>query len=227
MRDTAFPLTPWSSIVRGAGGDAEARNESLKELLASYWLPIYATVRCGFESEPDEARDRVQEFFYELLRGDLLKGLDPETGRFREVLKAKLSEFMGRVGQEADRPAPQETSVADLATAEPMDVRPGAPEAVFDEAWLELLFERALERLDAEKDAETEAGSLRIFHRVDVVPSSGDPARIADELGLEEEEVRTRLLEGRKRFRRAVAILIQEYAVDDRDAREELRWTVG
>ena len=151
-RDAAFPLTSWSSIVRGAQGDSEARKESLKKLLSKYWRPIYASVRCGWGVEPAE---------------------------------------------------------------------------VFDEAWMDLVSEQALERLAADDEEPSEAGPVGIFRRVDVAPSPGDPTEIAAELELGVDEVRSRLLEGRRRFRRVVAALIQDYAVDERDAREELRWTLG
>ena len=233
---TAFPLTPWSSILRGEELGDDARRDILRRLLARYWQPLYRCVRFGWNLEPSEATRRLEEFFFALLHTDMLRGLDPEKGRFREFLKRRLEEFMATADETARGEAPRETGIADLSEAAaveaPQDERSpgGEPGEVFDSSWVELLIERALGRYAEEAADEPEDGPFAVFRGIDL-ETQRDPERrrseLAAELKLSEEQLNERLHEARKHFRRVMAEQIHDYALDDSDAREELRWTIG
>lgn len=224
---SAFPQTPWSSILRGKELDDDARRETLRRLLSRYWKPLYQCVRFGWQLEPEPARQRLEEFFYVLLHTDMMRDLDPEKGRFREFLKQHLNEFMSAAKDGPESDAPRDTGIVDAQEAEVEQREVGKPDEVFDMSWVELLIERALDRFAEKTGDEGKDGPLSVFRAIDVRPDERSAADLAAELEISVSEVDARLQEGRKRFRRVMAEQVQEYALDDRDAREELRWTIG
>ena len=52
-------------------------------------------------------------------------------------------------------------------------------------------------------------------------------AEIAQELEMERDQVHAALFQARRRFRRHLIEEIHEYALDQTDAKEELRWLLG
>ena len=88
-----FATTQWG-LVRAAGEAtcAETR-EALATLCRLYWYPVYAYARRrGFDR--DEAADLTQGFFTRLIEQKMVRGADPDRGRFRSYLLGAFKHFV-------------------------------------------------------------------------------------------------------------------------------------
>ena len=69
-----FPRTRWTLIL-SCRDKPELQRKVLAELLQSYWLPLYQTLRLRGHA-PEAAEDAVQGFALQLLERDALARLD-------------------------------------------------------------------------------------------------------------------------------------------------------
>ena len=74
-----FPITSHTLIQCIQQGDASERQLSLAKFCTLYYPAIYGFARMRGLSV-DDAQDRVQDFFVEVVRDDLLAKFDPERG---------------------------------------------------------------------------------------------------------------------------------------------------
>ena len=82
-----------SLILRAAEGDRDA----LGELYSTYWTPLFAYAQYGFRFRlnAELAEERVQEFTCRaFVEGQVLRGWDPEKGKFRPYLKICFQNFV-------------------------------------------------------------------------------------------------------------------------------------
>jgi DNA-directed RNA polymerase specialized sigma24 family protein len=95
-RDTfaRFPATSWGLIRRASNANEGDRSRSLGEFVSRYWRPLYGYFRARGLS-PEEAKDCVQDFLWDLVRKDKLLhvpvGLQPQ--RFRNWLRAAARNY--------------------------------------------------------------------------------------------------------------------------------------
>ena len=170
--ESTFPDTPWSLIAEAAtsGGDRAAL---LRQLLERYWQPVHRAIRFGWRIPEPRARELVSAFLRRMLGPALLAALDPEQTRFRDLLKAKLLEFMTDATHELEaRECAPPFELAEVGDVPPSS---GDPAAVFDEQWALLVIHRALERL-----RQTTARSSRTSvpcSRRGTCAASGQPTR--------------------------------------------------
>ena len=167
-----FGTTCWSLIVASAKAttaapDAESRR-ALTELCRIYWRPIFAFLcRRGYEIA--DAQDLTQDFFVMVLEGRLLRGADPERGRFRSLLLKSLQHFL--IDEREKRCAlkrggdVQFVSWDDWMAEAPSHLSVPArsleswsPERLFDVRWAATVVERSLARLREECQARGAAG---------------------------------------------------------------------
>ena len=151
----------------------------------------------------DRVDDLTQDFFLQLMQKSFFRRADPVQGRFRTFILTSLQNFLvddarknGR--QKRGGHLTREELDDDSASTEFDDTQ-------FDQAWAELIFERALERVASETSKKRGAEAweqLRAF-----LPG-GDPNRTyndaADLLGMSEGGVKTEVFRLRKRFRDAL-----------------------
>lgn len=233
----AFATTRWSVIL--ASGDSKApeqqRREALAELCRSYWHPIYAFI-CRRGYPPADAQDLTQDFFVNLLEGNLLAVADPGRSRFRSLLLKALQDFLVDASRRTNAlkrgggqriveweewmaEAPSSVGLSSAKTAQ------WSAEKVFDWRWAATLAEQALRRLGTECE---QRGRRRLFDvlskhltadRADV--SYDELARV---LGVSQPAVKNAIHRMRARY---ADLLREEVAqtVDDKSLlEEELRY---
>ncbi len=89
-----FSRTRWSVVFSAMDSQDPAGPGALEELCRLYWRPVYLFIRSR-GNDPEESEDLTQEFFYRLLKGHYLKGIEgPHKGRFRSFLRVVLKRFM-------------------------------------------------------------------------------------------------------------------------------------
>lgn len=78
------PTTSWT-MVSAAGHHSSGSADALSQLCATYWLPVYASIRRkGYSLE--ESEDLCQAFFTRLLEHGTLGEARRERGKFRSFL---------------------------------------------------------------------------------------------------------------------------------------------
>lgn len=90
-----FATTRWSMVLScaDARSEDEQKREALAQLCRTYWRPIFAFITHKGYSAAD-AQDLTQDFFLNVLQGNLLKLADPARGRFRSLLLKALQNFL-------------------------------------------------------------------------------------------------------------------------------------
>lgn len=207
-----FPTTRWTAIL-AAQGTTEGRREALRELLVTYWAPLYAYVRRRGLT-PDDARDAVQGFCVHLLEGDLVARLDPSRGRLRDYLRTSLKHYVANL-HAAERAARRGGGVTVLSLDPELAERviegaPADPEAAFDQAWARGVLERALAHLVSEFASGARRGP---FHVVAAYFSGGDApsyAEVAREHHMSIPQVKSFLHRARLRYRELILAEVRD-----------------
>ena len=88
-----FDQTHWSIVLPAANQHEPGAQEALEHLCKTYWPPLYAFLRRQGQS-PENAKDLTQGFFAHLLRGDRLRRVRPEKGKFRSFLLTCLNNYV-------------------------------------------------------------------------------------------------------------------------------------
>jgi RNA polymerase sigma-70 factor (ECF subfamily) len=211
-----FRTTSWTVIARAGQWDSPEARQSLAELCAAYWYPIYAYLRRRGHS-PHEAEDITQGFFADLLARDSLKALDPAQGKFRAFLLAALGNFLANRRawhRRQKRGGTIPHFSLDLHGAEDRyahePVHQATPERLFERRWALTLLAQVLDRLESEVNRDARGP---LFERLKpaLMGASDGPtySEIGRALGMSEGAVRVAAHRLRKRYR---ALLQEEIA---------------
>ncbi len=148
-----FATTHWSVVVAAGQNAAPERQGALEKLCQIYWSPLYAFIRRQ-DYGPQDAQDLTQDFLSWLIESEHLQVADPDRGRFRSFLLARLKQFLSderKKRRARKRGGGQPVISIDGETAEfrcrmePMDET--TPETCFERQWGLLVLERVLDRL--------------------------------------------------------------------------------
>ncbi len=94
-----FQPTLWTAEVRPAGAaDDGIRLQALDVLLRKYQPPLVSFLRARFWKRPGVSNEWIEDCFHaflleKVIKRELIKTADRERGRFRDLLKASLSNF--------------------------------------------------------------------------------------------------------------------------------------
>jgi DNA-directed RNA polymerase specialized sigma24 family protein len=150
----AFLTTHWS-LIDDVRQEKDGDRALIGLLLQRYWKPVYCYLR-GRGYHDAEAKDLTQGFFHEVvLQRHLVEKADPAKGRFRSFLLMALGRYLCDVrdARTARKRIPHDKLVSlDVATS--AGLAPTAqglsPEDGFNTAWVSVLLEKALERVEAQ-----------------------------------------------------------------------------
>ncbi len=225
-----FPTTRWSLVLQAGASDAPSARESLAELCAAYWYPLYAFVRRRGHG-PEQAQDLTQDFFARALEKGLLAEADPSRGRFRSFLRTVCAHFLANRrdhDQARKRGGGRPALPIDTADAEgryALELADGlTPERIFDRSWALTLLGRVLARLGREYD---EAGKGPAFDALRGV-LAGDPdtpsyAAAAARMGTSEGAARVAAHRLRRRYGELLRQEIAATLADPAEVDDEIR----
>ena len=183
-----FLTTRWSVVLRAGAGDAPDAAAALAQLCRDYWYPLYAFVRRRGHSVED-AQDRTQGFFLQIIDGALLARASAEKGRFRSYLLGALQHFLAnehRSAQTQKRGGREQfVSIDEMQGEQRFALEPAdamTPEMQFERSWAFALLERVCVRLGEDYE---QAGRAELFEKLQ--PYLAGKAQMAgyDELGRE------------------------------------------
>jgi RNA polymerase sigma-70 factor (ECF subfamily) len=219
LRD--FPPTP--GFIKPAPGEAPASwNRGGDQLSRIYWKPVYLFLRAVAGLSNDDAKDLTQQFFLHLLESRALARYEPARAPFRVFLKSCLRNFLaddlrarGALKRGGDRSAVPLEAAGEAA----------APEAEFDQGWLQALLETALEEVRADLAAQGRSAEWALFEAYDLRAPSAPAksyAELGREHGLTEAGVRNALAYARGKLRERVVDEVRRSTADAGTLRAEL-----
>lgn len=224
-----FETTHWSLILAAGQTDASESKHALATLCRLYWYPVYAYARRrGIDR--DEAADLTQGFFARLIEQKVVRGADPNRGKFRSYLLGAFKHYLSHEWARAraqkrgggKKLVPLDPHVAESRYGlEPShDV---TAERLFERQWALRLLELALEDL-AEQCSR--AGKQRQFELFKPFLSGGTGTAYRDagaELGLSEGAVRVWVHRLRGQYRRLLREHIRRTVASLEQVEEEIR----
>lgn len=238
----AFPTTVWSNILAAKDPSAPRHRPQMERLLKTYWRPVYAYVRVYWRRSTEDAKDLTQAFFLHILERKTLSRLRPGIGTFRSYLKGALRYFLIDAARaEAARRPPNPVFNLDEGIEEFERVTPvgkeEAPERAYDREWFRCLFQTSVKALEKSLAAEGKEIYFRVFQTYCLEPDSvlreqGSPTAptyqaVAEQLGIQETDVRNYLVCCRKILWQHLREQIRDYTVTDEEVERELREIVG
>lgn len=150
MKDKyGFPNTQNSMIDRIQEGDEETRRVALEQFANSYRVPLMNYLVKCLRIDLDEAEDLVQQFFLEKIMNGKVLGLANGKGRFRNALKACLSNFFkDKLRANKDDSNQQRLDGFDVGSK--VEGEETASDQPIEMIWVTTLFRTALLRLKNE-----------------------------------------------------------------------------
>lgn len=228
-----FPQTGWSMVLAARDGGSDSK--ALEDLCRIYWRPIYLYIR-GWGHTPAESEDLTQEFFYRLLRKDLLQRIEgPEKGRMRSFLCVLLKRFLAdehdkRMTQKRGgdwRAIPIDSAAAEARFSQERSDKE-SPDLIFDRNWARDLLDQALKTMRTDYRS---AGKEELFERLlpTISPQleSLPYATLAKELDLTEGALKVAVHRFRQRYRDCLHTSLRETLDDPNDTEKELRYLLS
>jgi RNA polymerase sigma-70 factor (ECF subfamily) len=228
--NSRFPTTAWSMVVKAGNPQTIYFQESLAQLCAAYWQPVFVFIRGkGFSSE--DARDYTQEFFTRVIEKQYLAGLDRAKGRFRSFLLAAASHFLSN-RRDAERAAKRGGGVLiesfEKENAEGIYNRDpshtATPETLFEYQWALTLLDRAMKRLAAGY-ARPDLDRLKPFLLGE--SDRGQLGATAEQMGISEGALKVAIHRLRKRYGEALRREIVETVAGQGQVEEEIRYLLS
>lgn len=226
---TPFPTTRWTWVVHAAAEETGPRRAALSSLLQRYLPPMRSYLRLRFNFDADRVEDLLQSFLTDkVLEEGLLRRADKSRGRFRNFLIRSLDHFaLSRLRKENAAKRSPSGGVGRVDVDKAQDLAARSPADLFDVAWAKRVIELAVETTRHGCVADGRADLWRVFEARVLRPTlgEGEPlplAALVDELGASSAQVSNLLSTAKRRFSRALRDEVAIYALDERDAEEEL-----
>ena len=225
-----LPTTHWSLVLQAGHGTEATASNALDQLCRAYWYPLYAYVRRRGHNQT-EACDLTQEFFCRLLRGEWLRGVDPERGRFRSFLLSAMNHFLAnerRREQTAKRGGGCALFSLDEQDAEGRYLLEPAheqdPERLLDRRWALTLLDRTMNRLAEDYG---QSGRAALFDALKGMLTGDDTqlpyADVARQLGATEAGIKQAASRMRERYRALLRTEIAQTVARPEQVDEEIR----
>lgn len=224
----AFPSTRWTLVVHAKEAASPERREAVDALCRLYWKPVYAYLRSHRALGNEEAKDLTQEFFVEILEGDLLERYSADRGSFRNYVKGALRLFLLKrheIASALKRGAGRMRWSLDAGEMERIDVpTDAAPEESFDREWARSVLDHAVADLKEDLAVSNRAHYYSVFERHELAAGGAPPSYsdVARDLGLKETDVTNYLYYCRRRLRTLVLARVRDYVDRDGDVPAEL-----
>lgn len=215
--------------MRAAAEDPSGNRPALSELFHRYRHPLYAVARAR-GLKPEDASDAVQEFFCQLLDGDLLQQAEPQRGRFRGFLLTAWRRFLvdqyrrETAVKRGGRVTVTSLDGDDLEAVWQQHPRTGEdPGQIFNRQWAESLIEAARQAvLEDYRQRGRLALAEALFPLVTTVADRERVAALATELRMTPTAIKVALHRLRMRFGETMRTRVAETVEDPQEIDAEL-----
>jgi DNA-directed RNA polymerase specialized sigma24 family protein len=225
-----FASTHWSMVVAAGQRDSPESEAALATLCQRYWYPLYAYARRRLPHAED-AQDRTQAFFAELLEKGYLRQADRARGRFRSFLLTAFQHFLAK---QYEREHAQKRGGGRSFLSLDFDrgerryhcepSHDNTAEALFERGWALTLLEQGLVQLRQELAI---AGKEHLFDCLKGTLTADAPARpyaeLASELGMNPAALKVAVHRLRRRYRELILAEIAQTVTTPEEVEDELR----
>ncbi len=229
-----FATTHWTVVLAARERDGTASREALASLCSTYWYPLYAFIRRQ-GSNPHEAEDLTQEFFFRFLERHALESVRPATGKFRSFLLACLKNFLANERERAHaqrRGGGQPATHLDTRDAETRYSQEPAntltPDLVFERRWAFAVLDRTLARLRHEYATDKKSD---LFEQLQGFLPCGQgsvsKAELAAKRGVSVGAIDVAVHRLRQRFGALLREQVLETVSSEAEVREEIRYLIS
>jgi DNA-directed RNA polymerase specialized sigma24 family protein len=231
-----FPPTRHSVIERIRDADPDARREAFGDLIDGYWKPVYKHLRLTWNVDAEEARDVTQAFFADAFQKSWLERYEPEKARFRTFVRVCVDRFVMNIRQTAARLkrgggaaiVPLDFEGAEREIAAFHLASPAEPDELFHQEFVRALFDKTVQELRADYEADGRATHFTLFERYDLAPAEGvSYAQLASEFNLTTTQITNALAQVRRRFRERALATLRGLCGSDHEFRREARELFG
>jgi len=216
-----FPVTAWIEVT------------DRKKVVNRYWLALKTYLGGLLSRFPDyraEADDLLQDFIKEkILYPGWLEKADPNKGRFRDLLKSSLRNFV--TGEIRKRETAKRGGASDILALDELEQEIPGPEPSsdsFDLAWLQMLLSETLEKMK-EGCAVSENNHIWKIFEVRVLKPALEGVEpvsyeeLVAKFGLRSPAQATNALAtGKRMFARHLRAVIAQYETGDKAVRAEI-----
>jgi RNA polymerase sigma factor (sigma-70 family) len=207
-KDYRFTPTHWSMVLAAGQNSAPEAAQAIEKLCSTYWYPIYAFIRREGCS-PHDSQDLTQGFFAWLLQSDQLRTADPQLGKFRAFILARVKNYLSDQRKKAHalkRGGGQPVISLDAVAAEERySFEPATgvtPEVLFERHWALTVMDRTVARLRQEY---IEADRAELFEELRHFQAGEETSRsyaeVAQRLSLSEGAVKSAIFRMRRQHR--------------------------
>jgi RNA polymerase sigma-70 factor (ECF subfamily) len=226
-----FSQTRWSIVLRARSDDDREASKALDALCRSYWPPIYSYIR-RWSNSPEEAEDRTQSYFLNLLSRGYLDRADPAKGKLRAFLLTDVKFFLSndRSKMRAEKRGGGQVAVPidqgfaeEFYTHEPVDSV--TPEQLFDRRWALTLLASVMDAVAADY-ATRGKGSLFEALKQFISWNAGEEsyAEVAARLGKSESDIKVNVHRLRKRYREMLEHEVSQTVSSPAEIEAEIRY---
>ncbi len=202
-----FTTTHWSVVLAARQPDTPGAQQALERLCQTYWYPLYVFIRHQGYS-PDDAQDLTQAYFERVLARNYFDQADPDKGRFRAFLLARLKHFLSDQ-RDRDRAAKRGGGATVLSLdaqaaeqryrLEPVDAM--APDRLYERRWAFTVLAQARERLKQEFVA---AGKSELYEQLNALEMGEETghtyAEVGQRLGMSVDAIKSAVVRLRRRY---------------------------
>jgi hypothetical protein len=216
-----FPVTTWLEVT------------DRKKIVHQYGFALktyLGGLLSRFPEHRGEADDFLQDFIKEkILHPGWLEKADPNKGRFRDLLKSSLRNFV--TGEIRKREAAKRGGASSIVPLDEIEQEIAGPEPgsdSFDMAWLQMLLSETLERMKQGCEASESSHIWKIFEARILRPAlegAASPAyeELVAKFGLRSPAQATNALAtGKRMFARHLRAVIAQYETGDKAVRAEI-----
>lgn len=228
----SFPSTRWSVIRDARDPTSPAYRQSLENLAAAYWKPVYAYFRRKWNKSNEEAKDLTQEFFAALCENGFLRRVSSEQGRFRSYVLKSLDNFV-RLRYRHDHRQKRGGRAMRLSWDKMEEFEPLAgdsPEEIFLREWARSVLDEALEDMKKEYGTGDLEWAFQLFLFRDIRPPKDADVSyegLARRFGMSVTDVTNHLYRARKKLREKILNRVRDTVTSEEEAEGEMKELFG
>lgn len=227
-----FPDTRYSIVSALRSDDDATRTRAAEAVVRVYREPIVAVLKLRWQLELADAEDLAHDFLAHALERDWLQRYDRSKGRFRTFLRSCLMAYASTAHEGATRRkrggGVQHLSLDPAVHTAAADAE---VEALFEREWVRSVFERSLEALRAECEAEGRLMTYDVFVAYDIEGAEAlerpNYAQLAARFGIPTTQVTNFLNWARRKLRGHVLDTLRALTASEEEFREEARALLG
>ena len=227
---SVVPHTDWSLIRSASSTPSAPQKAALQALVVRYLPALQAHVASKWRNAGGQTEDWVQAFLAaKIVEGTLLSSARPERGRFRNLLRKTLDDFIISQLRHQNAKKRSPGRIGDLESAAPAVDRGPDPTMAFEIAWGKQVIVEAVERVKRECLASKREDLWGVFESRVLQPALDGSApampyeTLVQKFGFNSPlQAANALTTAKRMFERNLRAVLREYVQDEKELENEI-----